>query len=265
MPLLWVLRDVLGLTGTKYGCGEALCGACTVHLDGHAGARVRDAGARAPRARRHDDRGALAGRHAPAAAGVGRARRAAVRVLPGRPDHDRGGAAREASRSRPTRRSMQSMAGNLCRCGTYPRIRAAVQKAPGRRDAVSASSAAHLPRRASALGGLALGVADVRRRAAPTGAARAGASAATASHPNVFVHIALDGAVDDRLPSLGDGAGRAQLAAGADRRRARRRPGARQDRRRPTATRSTATRTPTARAASASSTTSCARPARPRA
>ena len=36
MPLLWVLRDVLGLTGTKYGCGEALCGACTVHLDGEA-------------------------------------------------------------------------------------------------------------------------------------------------------------------------------------------------------------------------------------
>jgi isoquinoline 1-oxidoreductase alpha subunit len=36
MPLLWVLRDVLGLTGTKYACGEALCGACTVHLDGRA-------------------------------------------------------------------------------------------------------------------------------------------------------------------------------------------------------------------------------------
>src|SRR5678816_3374083 len=36
MPLLWVLRDLLGLTGTKYGCGEALCGACTVHLDGNA-------------------------------------------------------------------------------------------------------------------------------------------------------------------------------------------------------------------------------------
>ena len=36
MPLLWALRDALGLTGTKYGCGEALCGACTVHLDGEA-------------------------------------------------------------------------------------------------------------------------------------------------------------------------------------------------------------------------------------
>src|SRR5467141_4695761 len=36
MPLLWVLRDVLGLTGTKFGCGMALCGACTVHLDGQA-------------------------------------------------------------------------------------------------------------------------------------------------------------------------------------------------------------------------------------
>jgi len=36
MPLLWALRDLLGLTGTKYGCGQALCGACTVHLDGEA-------------------------------------------------------------------------------------------------------------------------------------------------------------------------------------------------------------------------------------
>ena len=44
MPLLWALRDVLGLTGTKYGCGQALCGACTVHLDGQAVRVVRDAG-----------------------------------------------------------------------------------------------------------------------------------------------------------------------------------------------------------------------------
>ena len=62
MPLLWVLRDLLGLTGTKYGCGEALCGACTVHLDGHAVRVVRDAGAPRRRSRRHDDRGAVARR-----------------------------------------------------------------------------------------------------------------------------------------------------------------------------------------------------------
>ena len=43
MPLLWVLRDLLGLTGTKYGCGIAQCGACTVHLDGEADALVRRA------------------------------------------------------------------------------------------------------------------------------------------------------------------------------------------------------------------------------
>ena len=44
MPLLWVLRDTLGLTGTKFGCGMALCGACTVHLDGAADPLLRDAG-----------------------------------------------------------------------------------------------------------------------------------------------------------------------------------------------------------------------------
>ena len=45
-PVLWVLRDTLGMTGTKYGCGIAVCGACTVHADGHARCAPRDTGRR---------------------------------------------------------------------------------------------------------------------------------------------------------------------------------------------------------------------------
>jgi len=55
-PLLWVLRDHLGLTGTKYGCGVAMCGACTVHIDGRSPTRVRDADRRCARQEDHDDR-----------------------------------------------------------------------------------------------------------------------------------------------------------------------------------------------------------------
>ena len=55
MPLLWAIRETLGLTGTKYGCGIAACGACTVHLDGRAGALVRAADLRGRRQERHHD------------------------------------------------------------------------------------------------------------------------------------------------------------------------------------------------------------------
>ncbi len=81
-PLLWVLRDTLGLTGTKFGCGIAQCGACTVHLDG-----VATRTCVLPVA-------AVAG-----AARVDRGRRAAVRLLPVGADHGRRGAARENSAS----------------------------------------------------------------------------------------------------------------------------------------------------------------------
>ena len=81
MPLLWVLRDRLDLTGTKFGCGGGFCGACTVHLEGEA---VRSCllpcGRRCGQAY-HDDRRLVEGRHTSAATRVGRRRRAAMRIL----------------------------------------------------------------------------------------------------------------------------------------------------------------------------------------
>ena len=122
-PLLWVIREQLGLTGTKYGCGVAQCGACTVHIDGVATRSCMlpvsevDAGA----ADRHH-RGPVARRLASGAEGLARARRAAMRLLPDRHDHGRGGAAR-AERRRPTDADIDSEITNICRCGTYGRVR----------------------------------------------------------------------------------------------------------------------------------------------
>ena len=97
-PLLWVIREAIGLTGTKFGCGMALCGACTVHLDGAAVAVVRDAGVRGARQAGDDDRRAGAGPATPSGAGgVDRGGRAAVRLLPVRPGHERRGAPRPAA------------------------------------------------------------------------------------------------------------------------------------------------------------------------
>jgi aerobic-type carbon monoxide dehydrogenase small subunit (CoxS/CutS family) len=56
-PILWALRDTLGMTGTKFGCGAALCGACTVHLNGQAITLLRDAHLRGGRAEDHHHRG----------------------------------------------------------------------------------------------------------------------------------------------------------------------------------------------------------------
>ena len=84
-PLLWVLREQLGLTGTKYGCGVAQCGACTVLIDGVATrtcVRPVSTVERERQGRYH--RRTVARRLARGAEGVGRARRSAVRVLPER-------------------------------------------------------------------------------------------------------------------------------------------------------------------------------------
>ncbi len=103
-PLLWVLREQLGLTGTKYGCGIAQCGACTVHIDGEA---TRSCSL--PLSAFTADQkivtieGLSADRSHPVQKRLGGARRSAVRLLPVRPDHVRGGASRpqsEAERGR---------------------------------------------------------------------------------------------------------------------------------------------------------------------
>ena len=95
MPLLWVLRDILNFAGTKFGCGAGLCGACACSSRRPAGALLLSSAARGGEPRHHDHRRVVGGRFASAAACLGGRRRAPVRLLPGRPDHERGGAACE--------------------------------------------------------------------------------------------------------------------------------------------------------------------------
>ncbi|HEY0478994.1 MAG TPA: (2Fe-2S)-binding protein [Kofleriaceae bacterium] len=130
MPLLWVLRDLLGLTGTKYGCGEALCGACTVHVDGRA---VRACVTPIRRAAGH----AVTTIEGLSAAGDHPLQRAWVELGVPQCGFCQAGqimsaAALLAENPRPSDDDIDhSLAGNLCRCGTYVRIRAAVRKAAG--------------------------------------------------------------------------------------------------------------------------------------
>ena len=96
MPLLWALRDVLNLKGTKFGCGIAQCGACTVHVDGVATRACITPVSKAVGSKKVTTIEGLSadGRH-PLQVAWQDARRPAVRLLPGRPDHVGGGAAVE--------------------------------------------------------------------------------------------------------------------------------------------------------------------------
>ena len=128
MPLLWALRDHLDLTGTKYGCGIAQCGACTVHLDGQpvraCQTRLGDVGdARVTTIEGLDGR-------------VAEAVQAAWRKLDVvQCGYCQSGQIMQAASllrdsPNPTDDDIDSaMSGNLCRCGTYPRIRAAIKQA----------------------------------------------------------------------------------------------------------------------------------------
>ena len=130
MPLLWVIRDIAGLTGTKYGCGKALCGSCTVHVDGNP---VRSC--------------------AFPVSGVAGMSVTTIEGLSADGNHPVQKAWRELNvpqcgycqsgqimsavallerNPNPTDEDIAAaMSGNICRCGTYTRIRAAIQRAAG--------------------------------------------------------------------------------------------------------------------------------------
>ena len=129
MPLLWVLRDVLGMTGTKFGCGIAQCGACTVHIDGNP---VRSCLLAV---------GSIGNRAVTTIEGIG-ATPAGAKVQKAWLDVEviqcgycqsgqiMSAAALLANNPHPDDADIDAaMAGNICRCGTYVRIRAAIKHA----------------------------------------------------------------------------------------------------------------------------------------
>jgi len=128
-PLLWTLRDVLGMTGTKFGCGQGLCGACTIHIDGQ------------------PSRSCIT----PVAAATGK-KVTTIEAIGATPQGQKvqaawlaldvpqcgycksgqimSASALLAANANPTDADIdEAMAGNICRCGTYPRIRAAIKQA----------------------------------------------------------------------------------------------------------------------------------------
>lgn len=129
MPLLWVLRDELGLKGTKYGCGIAQCGACTVHMDGIAVRSCQVAAATAEGA----DVVTIEGLGSPDA--IHAVQQAWVDHQVAQCGYCQSGQIMQAAslldnNPTPTDEDIDIvMGGNLCRCGTYPRIRAAVKTA----------------------------------------------------------------------------------------------------------------------------------------
>ena len=130
MPLLWVLRDLLNMTGTKYGCGIGLCGACTVHIDGVAIRSCQTPVATAADKQITTIEGlAVNGLHPIQEAWIAEQVPQCGYCQPGQ---IMSAAALLAQKPRPTDADIdEAMAGNLCRCATYFRIRSAIHRAAG--------------------------------------------------------------------------------------------------------------------------------------
>jgi len=129
-PLLWVLRDKINLTGTKYGCGMGLCGACTVHLDGEAVRACQTAVSSVGAKRITTIEGLSAGNSHPVQ--VAWIAEQVPQCGYCQPGQIMSAAALLAKTPHPSDEQMESaMAGNLCRCGMYQRIRQAIQRASG--------------------------------------------------------------------------------------------------------------------------------------
>jgi isoquinoline 1-oxidoreductase alpha subunit len=130
-PLLWVLRDVLGMTGTKFGCGVALCGACTVHLDG------------APTRSCVTPVGSIGNKAITTIEAVGKTAQGkalqtawldleVVQCGYCQSGQIMSAAALLTATPKPSDADIDAaMSGNVCRCGTYQRIRAAIHRAAG--------------------------------------------------------------------------------------------------------------------------------------
>jgi isoquinoline 1-oxidoreductase alpha subunit len=129
MPLLWVLRDVLGMTGTKFGCGMALCGACTVHLDGQA---IRSCVTPVSAI----GQGKITTIESVGATANGaKVQKAWLDLEVIQCGYCQSGQIMSATalldaNQHPSDADIDAaMAGNICRCGTYPRIREAIKRA----------------------------------------------------------------------------------------------------------------------------------------
>src|SRR5215469_12897248 len=129
-PLLWVLRDKLNMTGTKYGCGMGLCGACTVHLNGDAVRSCQTAVGSVGSKKVTTIEGLSPDRSHPV-------QRAWIAEQVPQCGYCQSGQIMQAAaflskHPRPTREEIdQAMSGNICRCGTYHRIRRAIKRAAG--------------------------------------------------------------------------------------------------------------------------------------